>query len=154
MKIKKIISGGQTGADQGGLFAARDLGIPTGGTAPKHFKTENGYDPWLADYGLVESKSPNYSIRTERNVADADVTLIFGKSSAGSLLTMKICVHLDKQYIWLTNVGGINSQLLEDYLTHYAIPLTINVAGNRESVSLGIQEQVRQVLKQVLVKYI
>ena len=28
-KVLKIISGGQTGADQGGLKAAKELGIPT-----------------------------------------------------------------------------------------------------------------------------
>jgi hypothetical protein len=35
-----IISGGQTGADQGGLFAAEILKIKTGGYAPKGYRTE------------------------------------------------------------------------------------------------------------------
>ena len=34
-KIMKVISGGQTGADQAGLAAAKKLNIATGGTAPK-----------------------------------------------------------------------------------------------------------------------
>lgn len=36
----KIISGGQTGADMGGLEAAREYGFPTGGYAPKGWMTE------------------------------------------------------------------------------------------------------------------
>jgi hypothetical protein len=41
-KIVKVISGGQTGADQGGLVAARTLKIETGGTAAKGWLTEDG----------------------------------------------------------------------------------------------------------------
>lgn len=40
--IEKIVSGGQTGADQGGLEAAEELGIPTGGWAPAGYYTEQG----------------------------------------------------------------------------------------------------------------
>ena len=42
MKIFKIISGGQTGADKGGLIAAKKANIKTGGIAPKGFMTEAG----------------------------------------------------------------------------------------------------------------
>ncbi len=35
MQVKKIISGGQTGADRGGLNAAIKLDIPYGGYIPK-----------------------------------------------------------------------------------------------------------------------
>ena len=38
----RVISGGETGADQGGMEAAIDLGLPTGGTAPPNFRTESG----------------------------------------------------------------------------------------------------------------
>ena len=46
--------GGQTGADQGGLRAARACGIPTGGWAPRGWQTEDGPCPALANFGLVE----------------------------------------------------------------------------------------------------
>ena len=45
-RIIKVISGGQTGADQGGLEGAMTYSIlskhkvSTGGTAPKNFRTE------------------------------------------------------------------------------------------------------------------
>jgi hypothetical protein len=51
--IVQVISGGQTGADQGGLRAARACGIPTSGWAPKGWMTEAGPAPWLADWGLA-----------------------------------------------------------------------------------------------------
>ena len=50
---KKIISGGQTGADLGALVGARRVGIETGGTAPKGFRTDRGLQPVLRQYGLV-----------------------------------------------------------------------------------------------------
>jgi hypothetical protein len=40
--IKKIVSGGQTGADQAALDAAIELGVPHGGWIPKGRKTETG----------------------------------------------------------------------------------------------------------------
>jgi len=41
--ISKIISGGQTGADQAALDAAIKLGIPHGGWIPKGRLTEDGF---------------------------------------------------------------------------------------------------------------
>ena len=54
MSLRKVVSGGQTGADQAGLRAARAAGIETGGWAPKGWETEEGPAPWLSDYGLKE----------------------------------------------------------------------------------------------------
>ena len=45
--LQKIISGGQTGADRGGLEAAEALGIETGGTVPLGFWTTDGKCPEL-----------------------------------------------------------------------------------------------------------
>jgi hypothetical protein len=59
--VQRIISGGQTGADQAGLEAAERLGIPTGGFMPKGFHTETGPRPVLAArYGLVETATEDY----------------------------------------------------------------------------------------------
>ena len=80
--VFKIISGGQTGADTGGLYGARDAGIPTGGFAPYSFCTEKGYAPWLGTkFGLVDSGT-NYKQRTAMNVGAADITLWFGSCAA------------------------------------------------------------------------
>ena len=50
--LDKVISGGQTGADQAGWRAARAVGIPTGGWMPLGFLTEDSPRPEFADlYG-------------------------------------------------------------------------------------------------------
>jgi hypothetical protein len=69
--IERLISGGQSGADQAGLRAARTAGIMTGGTAPRGWLAEvadvqpdgvvrwiHRSCPWLADFGLVECGDP------------------------------------------------------------------------------------------------
>jgi hypothetical protein len=52
--IERVISGGQAGADQGGLRSARACGIATGGWAPCDWLPEAGPTPWLANWGLAE----------------------------------------------------------------------------------------------------
>src|ERR1700757_1059748 len=97
-----IISGGQTGADQAGLRAARALDIATGGIAPLHYNTEAGHAPWLAEWGLIETESEwDYAERTEKNVRLADATAIFGRRSRGSNLTERLCQQYDKPMIWV-----------------------------------------------------
>jgi len=84
MTLKKIISGGQTGADQGALVAGRQLGIPTGGWMPRGFLTEAGPCPPLGEmYGMQEHPSPAYPPRTRQNVKDADGTLWIGGGEIG-----------------------------------------------------------------------
>jgi hypothetical protein len=76
--LTRVISSGQTGADQAGLRAARAAGIPTGGWAPKGWLTEKGPSLWLADFGLVECPEPGYPPRTRANVRDSDGSIWFG----------------------------------------------------------------------------
>jgi hypothetical protein len=51
--IKKIISGGQTGADQAGLDVAVELNIPHGGWIPKGRNPSTGEDMILAPRRVV-----------------------------------------------------------------------------------------------------
>jgi len=50
--LAKLVSGGQTGADQGALRAARAAGIPAGGWAPAGWLIEDGRAPWIAEAGV------------------------------------------------------------------------------------------------------
>jgi len=101
VKLVKVISGGQIGADQAGLFAARDCNIETGGFAPKGYLTENGNDISLkTKFGLEEPNFSGYPIRTRLNVAHSDGTLVFGNhNSPGCKLTINICKELKKPYL-------------------------------------------------------
>jgi hypothetical protein len=86
--IRKIISGGQTGADRAAFDAALALGLPIGGWVPKGRKAEDGVIP--AHYSnLRETDADDYESRTRLNVREADATLILshGPLTGGSQLT-------------------------------------------------------------------
>ncbi|KKM83328.1 hypothetical protein LCGC14_1310620 [marine sediment metagenome] len=136
MPLRKIISGGQTGADQGGLIAGKKLLLETGGTAPPYWMTEEGPFPELAShFGLVEGPYDRaiYPIRTKRNVEDSDGTVLFGRmSSPGSKLTLRFCKDLHKSY-----TVNPNARVLKRFVEINNIEV-LNVAGNRESKNPGI----------------
>src|SRR5690349_5441806 len=96
--LQKIISGGQTGADMGGLLAARELGIETGGTAPRGWLTENGpQERLLRNFGLLECEESGFPARTRRNVANSTRTLLVGPFiGGGSGLTYDVIGELNK----------------------------------------------------------
>ncbi|MDX9859226.1 MAG: putative molybdenum carrier protein [candidate division Zixibacteria bacterium] len=102
--ISKIVSGGQTGADQGGLNASIQLGIPYGGWCRKGRKSENGVIP--AIYDLKETASADYRIRTERNVVESDATIVFtyGQPTGGSEMTIALAEKHGKHWIHI-NLG-------------------------------------------------
>ena len=140
--IKKIISGGQSGADLAGLYFARLNNIETGGYMPNGFLTENGAKPEYAErYGLKEF-GIGYKLRTKRNVLESDGTIIFAEcSSSGSVLTMRYCRENRKPCLITPSSDGIITWLNDNRIQ------VLNVAGNRESVSPGIFERVVKLLK-------
>src|SRR6185312_3809156 len=93
----RVISGGQTGSDQGGLRAARDSNIETGGWAAKGWLCEDGPHPELAEFGLKECQeggtpAERYRARRRANAREADAVLIFGDmESPGSRGLIKDC---------------------------------------------------------------
>ena len=77
--LKKIISGGQTSADQAALDAAIKLGIAHGGWIPKGRTTETG--TLHENYDLREMPTDDYAECIVQNVKDSKGTLIiyYGK---------------------------------------------------------------------------
>jgi hypothetical protein len=135
--LKKIVSGGQTGADQAGLRAAKAAGIETGGWAPHGWTTEKGPAPWLADYGLAECPIPGFPARTEANVRDSDATVWFGRTdSPGFRTTTDACRKHGKPWFIIVE-GRTTPKQVIDWLTEHGIA-TLNVAGNRESNNRGL----------------
>jgi hypothetical protein len=153
--IKKIISGGQTGADQGGLFWARKNGLETGGTAPLNYRTEEGPAPWLRNYGLQMDGSWFYQPRTEKNVLNSDGTLIFGEpSSAGCRLTRSLCNQYHRPwyvYHWRAPnpISEADKKSFREWVEENGIRV-LNVAGNRESTNPGVCEAVQRFLDSLL----
>lgn len=150
--ITKIISGGQTGADKGGLQAAKVCKIPTGGWCPKGCLTENGSDIKLVSvFGLKETGSDKYPPRTFMNAKEGDGTIRFAADyhSRGELLTLKAIRQFGKPYF---DVDVTNPLPVEDvvrWLKYHKIKV-LNVAGNAESRHNGIQSFTMKYLIKVI----
>ena len=138
-------------ADRAGLDAAAALGLPTGGHAPAGFWTESGADPGLERLGLTAGGSPEF--RTERNVLDADATVIFAPRApaGGSELTRALTLRHRKPAIVLDPWAPAAAGALAEFLRAQA-PTVLNVAGDRESQSPGIYQRVRELLTTVLAR--
>lgn len=149
--VQKIISGGQTGVDIGGLVGARRVGIVTGGIAPKGWKTENGPQPILSDYGLKEHPSDSYAARTVENVKAADVTIILSTNpdSDGTKKTIRTARQLDKPHIHLNPFQSTCEKQLVEFINKHK-PAIINIAGNRESICPGIGQRAAKVVENVI----
>jgi hypothetical protein len=134
--LKKIISGGQTGADRAALDAAIRLGIPHGGWIPKGRIAEDGSLP--ATYQLREMPTDSYAERTEKNVMDSDGTLIIshGAPTGGTAYTRKMVLKHGKQMLHIDPTLYGNpmdaASLIKDWIAIHNIE-TLNVAGPRAS---------------------
>lgn len=153
--LDRIISGGQTGADQAGLAAARYCGLKTGGFAPKGWKTSSGPQPKLKEYNLVEHSSENYKERTWSNVNASDATLRLAKdfSSAGERCTLNAIKKFNKPYL---DIEIPISTEKEEYLIKTVVcwlkrhkVKTLNIAGNSEKTAPGIYNEVSKFLVKV-----
>lgn len=151
--IELVISGGQTGADQGGLRAARAAGIPTGGWAPKGWHTEDGPATWLADFGLKECQegvtaSERYKYRRQRCVRDCDAAILFGDAgSNGSRGLINDCESWRRR-LYIVEGGITTPNDVANWARSWRVR-RLMVAGNRESSSPGIGERVERFLGRV-----
>lgn len=146
--LEKIISGGQTGADQAGLLAAHKLGLKTGGTAPSEFYTDWGPNPLLEVFGLAAEG--DYRSRTIKNVRNSDGTVLLTSTpnSPGSVLTRNQAHAQAKPFLQLDTTPAIQafkegrvldqqrfvaalSAELQFFIASNEIKV-LNVAGNRE----------------------
>jgi len=153
MSVERIISGGQTGADRGGLDAAITLGIPYGGWCPRGRIAEDGRVP--SEYALIETASSDYTERTRKNVEDADGTAIFVvKMTRGSMATVMWCRRRGKPYIVIANTLTCRSARvtrLYEWLRRVN-PRVLNVAGSRESKAPGIHLAVTEIVTDALTR--
>ena len=148
-KIIKIVSGGQTGADRGGLDAAIELDIPHGGWCPKGRFAEDGVIP--AKYNMKEMRSKAYLKRTEQNVIDsiATVVLCHGIPKRGSKQTAgyaeihsKPCLTLDLN----NSADDVKSEFISWIESLHNEKIILNVAGARESRHPGLHNEICQLI--------
>jgi hypothetical protein len=149
--LKKIISGGQTGADQAALDVAIRLGIPYGGWIPKGRLTEEGRLD--SKYKLKEMETPNYNKRTEQNVIDSDGTLIIshGKLTGGSDYTREMALlhHRPWLHIDLNKTGAFQAAgKIKSWITENEIEV-LNVAGSRASKDPSIYQDTVDIIETI-----
>lgn len=148
-QLVKIVTGGQSGADQGALVAARAAGIATGGWAPKGWRTEAGPAPWLADFGLIECPEPGYAARTRANARDSDATIWFGLAGTPGYKTTIEAARFFAKTTMLVAANVIRPAHVVEWLSVHSHIKTLNVAGNRESLDPGIGDRVGAFLLRV-----
>tara|TARA_R110000824_G_scaffold186380_2_gene367665 strand:+ start:59 stop:553 length:495 start_codon:yes stop_codon:yes gene_type:complete len=140
--VTTIVSGAQTGADQGGLAAGRTLGLLTAGWVPKDRRTDTGplTDEQMKRYHLRETVSTDYRERTRLNVQSADGTVWFGsRDSAGYYCTRQAAKYnYGLTWSWRDhwNENPTPTELREWVIKNHIVIL--NVAGNRERINRGI----------------
>ena len=153
MPITKIVSGGQTGADRGGLDAAIYCKVPHGGWCPKGRRAVDGVIP--GKYLLQETASSDYLHRNEANVTDSDATLIFsyGPLEGGSLRTAEFATKHNKPWLHI-DLGALEKdgaiKVVEWLKSKFPKQCVLNVAGSRESKAPGIQDKVMAIMIDVL----
>lgn len=136
----KVISGGQNGADQAGLRAAKASGLTTGGWLPKGCKTLDGPRPdLLTEYGMVEHSSEAYPPRTEANVKDSEGTIRFAKtfSSPGEKCTLRAIKWYNRPHLDIQISKLPDPEIVVDWIRQHDIKV-LNIAGNSEETAPGI----------------
>lgn len=150
MNVTKIISGGQTGVDRAALDVALELGIPCGGWCPKDRLAEDGRIP--DKYPLKETTSKMAAVRTEKNVFEADATLVLtiGEPAGGTKQTIECAKEHAKPHLMI-DLGVTDTRAVAKVNKWIATNgiATLNVAGPRESQQPGIYERAAEFLRKV-----
>ncbi len=147
--IRKIISGGQTGADRAALDTAIKFNIDHGGWVPAGRRAEDGVLPPV--YRMDEMDTPHYARRTEQNVRDAQATVIIARDplKGGSHLTRQLALTLKKPccHLDLREMDEFEAAvMLHDFLETYSVEI-LNVAGPRASHDPEIYWSVKGILE-------
>jgi hypothetical protein len=149
--IKKIVSGGQTGVDRAALDTAIKLGIAHGGWIPRGRLTESGALP--QKYQLKETSSSQYSVRTEKNVVDADGTLIIshGPLTGGSGYTREMAIRHSRPWLHIDldrTAAFQAAAAISNWILQKKIEI-LNVAGPRASQDPAIYQDTLNILESV-----
>lgn len=149
MILKKIISGGQVGADQGALDAAIKYNFPHGGWIQKVRKTPSGILP--DKYKLEEMSTAGYKERIEQNVIGSDGTVIIshGDLTGGADYSMKMTrrhkrptLHIDlSETPAFIAASKINTWIIENKIE------VLNVTGSRTSEDSDIYKDTMYIVE-------
>ncbi len=149
-----IVSGGQTGVDQGALDAALDRGISCGGWCPEGRRSETGVIP--ARYPVHELAGSGYSERTRQNVVDSDGTAIIFDAAleGGTRLTAEYCAKEGKPHVLIDTATLSQAEsvdLLGSFIRDNDIEV-LNVGGPRASKWRRAHAYTHWLLTEILAK--
>jgi hypothetical protein len=149
-KIKKIISGGQTGADRAAFDFALENNIEIGGFIPKNRRAEDGR---ISDKykNLIETETENYEERTELNVKNSDATLILshGELKGGSLLTKQFAEKYKKPFLHI-DFSALTIEKAVEKTNKWFDSIdceNLNIAGSRASEDRLIFDKTKYFLR-------
>ena len=150
--LKKIISGGQTGADRAALVVAIKFNIDHGGWVPRGRRAEDG--PLKEKYRLTETETEDYKERTKQNIIDSHATVIIsrGEPTGGSKFTQTFAKVVGRPncHIDLLQSEEFEAAInLKSFILENQIQI-LNVAGPRQSSLPGIYADVKTVLEVTL----
>ncbi|WP_457653878.1 putative molybdenum carrier protein [Rhodocaloribacter sp.] len=150
-RIRKVVSGGQTGVDRAALDAATAAGLPVGGWCPRGRRAADGVID--ARYPLRETPSAAYAERTAWNVRDSDGTLVLlsGEPAGGTALTLREAKRQGKPLLVhrLGESGGVEK--VRAWIAREGIRV-LNVAGPREEEAPGIYADARTFLTELFAR--
>ena len=151
MRLRKIVSGGQTGVDRAALDAGLNHDVPVGGRCPRGRRAEDGVIP--DRYPLKETPSDAYEQRTAWNVRDSDGTLIItsGGLEGGTALTMTEAKRQGRPVLHVRTTDAVPIPMIRAWGEDHDIRV-LNVAGPRASEAEGIYEKARRILDALLEK--
>ncbi|HKL88962.1 MAG TPA: putative molybdenum carrier protein [Salinibacter sp.] len=149
MRLRKIVSGGQTGVDRAALDAGLDHDLPVGGWCPNGRRAEDGSIP--DRYPLKETPSDAYEQRTAWNVRDSDGTLIItgGNVEGGTAHTITEANRQGRPVLHVRTSDKVPVPMIRAWGEDHDIRV-LNVAGPRASELDGMYEKARAILDSLL----
>jgi hypothetical protein len=150
--LKKIISSGQTEADQSALDVAIAMGIPHGGWVPKDRVTKIHALP--DQYQLQEMPTDNYFDCIKQNVIDSSGTLIisYGRLSGDLDYARRMTLGHRRQMLGIDlnqSVLRKAASLLNDWIHLYRIEV-LYVIGPRATVNPDVKKHTRLLIEGAL----
>jgi hypothetical protein len=142
----KIVSGGQSGADNAGLDYAIMHDMPHGGWCPRGRMTEDGR---IDDEYELQETGGTHLLHIELNVRDSDATLIFTNKNMLDGPSKRIAVFCNLRSKPYKHVHpGITKNEIVNFLKLHNVK-TLNVTGQRECYAPGLSQFVLETLEQV-----
>jgi len=150
--LKKIISGGQTGAEQAALDAAIELDISHGGWVPKGQIADTA--PLLGKYNLQAITVSERSKVIEHNVIDSDGTLLMSHGELSGELVDARDMAVQHVRPWIHVDLNMTTELdaalkTSIWMIEHNISV-LNVSGSKASKDTEIYEKTKDIVEGII----